>query len=126
MAEVVIKIGKLLTLKNAVSELMNLEMPIVPSYKAAKIFKCINEELVTIENKRRDLVKKYGEPVEGSDTGDIRVKQESMEDFNKEFKELTDIDVTLNVDIIRISEFGDKVTLSPRILVELEDFIREN
>ena len=90
---------KLGELKNASIPLIKIsqkELPIRIAYKFNKIVNTIDEEMETLESFRIKLVEKHGE---ANEKGDISVSKENFGEFNKEYMEL--LDTTITVDVIK-------------------------
>ncbi len=72
--------------------LTQVKLPVKNSYWLNKTIDRIGRELDDYEKLRVDLIKKYGEEVEGNE-GNFQVKKENVQDFNKEFIELLNIEI---------------------------------
>jgi hypothetical protein len=71
-------------------KLLKENLPIRISYQLSKLYEIIEKEMSKVEMLRQDLVKRYGK--EESD-GNIKVTEENLNEFNKEFFELMSIPV---------------------------------
>ena len=122
MAKVSVSLGELTSMESSLKELVEMHLPIVVSFKLAKIVKAVFAELKDVEEKRRELVKKHGDTKEN---GDVVVPEDKIVQFNTEFKELLSVVVEVDIPVIRIHEFGDGIEIPPRIMIQLESFITE-
>lgn len=104
----------LLTLGNA------KQANVKASYWIGKAMKKIISELTDLNNSRNELVKKYGSEKDGSWT----VAKEKIQIFNKEFKELLDTEIDLNINKLPF-EYVESIQLSPGEFMALDWLISE-
>ncbi len=87
-----ITLGALQLCSSPLQTLASAKLPVKNSYWVAKTLDRIKKELDRSEKLRIELIKKYGKPTE--ENGEtFQVKDECIEDFQTEFKELLDIEV---------------------------------
>lgn len=93
------------------------------AYRVMRITKKIKPELDDVEKIRIEMLKKYG-----TLKGDrYFIKPDKVKIFNKEFKEILDEEITLDIDLIPLSLLRDAdVKLSSLDLVNLEKFIKDD
>jgi hypothetical protein len=116
---ITVKLGILKAIEEPLIKLVKLELPIKTSYKLSKILKKIGQELADLEEERVKLVKKYGD--QDDEAQSIQVTDPAKyEEFAKEFGELLQEEITLEIDPIPIDMLGDSVTFSPAELAALE------
>ena len=105
-------------------KLNNAELPVRVSYKLAKNIKSIDKELKIYEEEKQKLINKYGEKDE---EGKSKVNENGMinildtENWNKDIKELLEIEVEINVEKINIDELAKsdlKITPSELTLID--------
>jgi hypothetical protein len=121
---ITVKLGILKAIEEPLIKLVKLELPIKTSYKLSKILKKIGQELADLEEERVKLVKKYGD--QDDEAQSIQVKDpEKYEEFAKEFGELLQEEITLEIDPIPINMLGDSVTFSPAELAALEMLFKD-
>jgi hypothetical protein len=121
---ITVKLGILKAIEEPLIKLVKLELPIKTSYKLSKILKKIGQELADLEEERVKLVKKYGD--QDDEAQSIQVKDpEKYEEFAKEFGELLQEEITLEIDPIPIDMLGDAVTFSPAELAALEMLFKD-
>ena len=101
---------KILNSIPVLNKISNMDLPIKTCFTISKNINKINE-IVKVYNTYRDKLidkhceKKDGEPViEGNS---IKLKQEEVEDFNSELKELLDIENELDITKIKIDDLNN-------------------
>lgn len=92
-----VTLGQVWESRNSIDYLLSLRMPIKDAYRLAKNLKDVAAEVETIEEKRVELVRKYGE---AQDDGRVAVARENLEDFNREIAELMAVEVEFNFEPI--------------------------
>jgi hypothetical protein len=85
--------------------LLELNLPIKKSYKIGNLINIIRDKFFDFDQKRQDLVRKYGEV--NKDKGEVRVASENMEIFTNELKGLLFVDFAIDFDPISIDDLGD-------------------
>lgn len=112
---------------NAFGDLMGQDLPIKTAYSLKKIQKKLQEENERFDELRKELVTKHatknenGEP-EVDEVGNVKLEKEVIEEFNKGYNELLDID--FESDSVSLDDLGD-IKLSAAKLVMLDDLIKE-
>ena len=66
-------------------KILQEDLPIRMSYQLSKLYDVVVKEMEKVETLRQALVKRYGKEEEG---GTVKVTEENIPDFNKEFIEL--------------------------------------
>ena len=118
-----VKLNKLWNSQKALGALNIVkELAIKTSYWVGKNTKKISREIELIEEKRRDLVKKYGVENEKKET---TVPQEKIEEFSKEFYDLLDTEIDVDLRLFNINEFTGKSGLTGQDMLQI-DFLFEN
>lgn len=69
------------------------ELSVAQLYRASKLIKAVNEELAIYDSGRRELIERHCE----KDGDKLKYKDGTGEAFNREFQELLDVEVELNV-----------------------------
>lgn len=106
-----------------VNTLMQKDLPIKASYWFSRLATIIDKELKIFEQSRSDMFKKYGEPVENSEqAGTMKIKDEYMDQCNKEFQELLEQEIDINFNPIKLSLFS-KVDVKPIEILPLLPFL---
>lgn len=83
----------------------------------ARLIKAFKDEITIYQEKERELVEKYGEVEE---KGRFFIKNEVMSDFDKEFGELLDFDVELNIEPIKLVS---DIQIDADTVIAVEKFI---
>jgi len=119
-----VKLNKLWNSQKALGALNIIkDLPIKTSYWIGKNTKKISREIELIEEKRKDLVKKYGTENEKKETS---VPQEKMEEFTKEFYELLDTEIEVDLRLFNIDEFTGKSGLTGQDMLQLDFLFQDN
>jgi len=119
-----VKLNKLWNSQKALGALNIIkDLPIKTSYWIGKNTKKISREIELIEEKRRDLVKKYGTENEKKETS---VPQEKMEEFTKEFYDLLDTEIEVDLRLFNIDEFTGKSGLTGQDMLQLDFLFQDN
>lgn len=118
-----LKLGDVTMMQQGLTVLLNQPLPIKLSYKLGKLVKIVDEEIQEIENRRIELVKKYG--VEDKEKGTIKVSDENQDHFMKEYSELLDLDVNLDFEQVDINQLPDDIKISPQQLIFLDKIIKQ-
>lgn len=118
-----------LTIKQAVESIAALRrlseqtFPVKLSYKLGRVLTGIEREIVRFEKHRVQLIKKYGENVEGEQWR-IDPKSETFEAFSLEYEELLSIEFKTWGDPVSLDELGE-LSISPADLASLDWLILE-
>lgn len=120
-----IKLGKLVQVKNSLVKLVNADLPVREAYNLSKTLKRIEEELKTADEIRISLIKKIGQEVMKDDkpTGETRILPEDQERFFTEYNQLLDVEVDIPACKINLNQLNG-AKLSAVDIVNL-DFILE-
>ena len=90
--------------QRSLSKLAKIQpLPIKTSYWVGVRTKKIMKEIEAIEEKRLELVKKYGESESG--TTQVSVSQDNMEKFTGEFNDLLNTEIELDIQKFKVEEF---------------------
>ena len=103
-------------------------LPTIVSWRLSKAIKPIIEQQKILEEVRNDLIKKLWEPQKDenwNDTESWKVKDENMDEFMKELKELMEVenDIEWEEIILKVSE-DERLWLSIGDLEILKDIIQ--
>jgi len=124
------KLGKIVdpNYQTVLRKLASQDIPLKAAFKLKGMIKIGNEELTKYEEVRADALKRFGDKKEdGSldvdDKGTVKLAEENMQKFVDELNALLVTDI--NVGSVKISELGDKVSLTTQELFMLDDLIVE-
>lgn len=103
--------------EETLNKLMNQDLPFKYARKLQKNLKRINDELIFFEEKRKELLEKYGEVTDNI----LRVKNENKEKYLEEYKEMLNTEIDLDIEKIPISFLDNSnIKLSPYDINNLE------
>lgn len=105
--------------------IMQAQMPIKLSYTVGKNLKKLDMSMADFEKLRKDLIQKYG--TKDEKTGGMQVTAENMEAFNKEYDELADQEVEVDIWKLSLTKLSDAgVKLTPVQLLSIDSFIEDD
>ena len=112
---------------NVLSKLNNSTLSVKTSYKLAKNIKAIDKEIVLFNEERQKIINKYAiknEKGENKIENGI-VELADTESFNKEYRELLDIEVDIKLEKINIDELAKSdLTITPGELSLIDYLIK--
>lgn len=106
----------------SVIKILKEDLPIRISYKLSKLYDVVSKEMNRVEDMRQQLVKRYGEEL---DAGGMKVTEENLPAFNKEYGEL--MKETVGVDFESISvgqilDYSERLEMMGRSPISLSAF----
>ncbi|WP_300386703.1 hypothetical protein [Clostridium sp.] len=110
------------------SKLNNEELSVKVSYKLAKNIKEIDKELKLVDEEKQRLINKYAEKDEEgknkiNENGTVNIVD--IENWNKDYKELLEIETDLKIDKISIEDLAKSdFKITPRELTLIEYLIK--
>ena len=113
---------KLLTLFNmqtSLNRVVALELEPKTSYRVSKILRKVIAELKTLEDERQKLIKKYAV---ADDKGIKKVPDDKMEEFNKDWASLLEMEVKMDIELIPL-DMLEGVKLSAKEMMDLDEII---
>lgn len=116
---------------NSIEALKNLsgkELDVKTSFKIAKNIKVIDEISNIFVEEKRKLVSKYGTKdkdgnLKVDDNGVAQIDKDNLEEWNRSYAELLEIENDINIEKIKLSDLDIKV--SPQELLAIEYMIEE-
>ena len=131
-----IKVKELIPVMESLNTLNKKELPFSTSFKIAKAIKLLATDYETAMEKRKEIINKYGAKDEKGElkiesNGTILPMPDNQEVWNRELKELFDVEVEVDLKPIKLSEFEFKdenrqTTVEPKDLVPLIDLLIED
>lgn len=105
----------------------SLSAPI--AYQVMLLGENIEKESQAYNSLRNTLIEKYGERNENNELfknadGTVNIVKESIENFNKEIKQILQTEITLDIEPIEIKDLGD-INISPAQLFKLKKYIKK-
>lgn len=124
-----ITLGELIDAQPTLVKLSNAKMPIVASYKLAKIIEQVDDELQNFYSAREKAILNYCDKTEENtpvtdEHGNYLIKDEKKEELNKEIFELAAVEVELIGEQISISSI-EGITISPMEIMTIRKLICE-
>lgn len=115
----------------ALSALSERKLPVRAAIQVAKAHRVLREEWEDVEKLREKMIEEYaerdengemvrGEEINGQAT--VKIRQDAREQFNKEWKELLNSEVEVDV-TISLADFGSNVEIEPSILDALSPLL---
>jgi hypothetical protein len=127
----IIKAGEIKHINEGLKEILNKELPVKPAYWLARIATKLEGELQTFEKARMGLINKHskkdkdGNPaIKKNKDGKPQFDITDVEAFEKEFNELLNQEIELDIKPIKFADLGE-VSIKPLILAKLEKIIEE-
>ncbi len=118
-----VKLHEVLGANEVLKRWMPMELPAKTSYRIMRMSKKLASEVKIFEDKRLELVKKYGAEVEGK-PGMFSVKQENIELFNKDMNDIAEEVVNVDIDLLPLDMLLD-AKFTPADMVNMDKFIKE-
>ena len=110
-----IKLGKIGNSKDALIKIgENSTYDAVTAYKIAKNIANVDLEIQRFETSRDNLIRKYGEK---QDENMISVRQDKIPEFNKEFSELLELEIEVDITMINLEKMSG---LTPFDMIAIE------
>ena len=116
---------------NALSKLNNAQLPIKVAYAISKNVNKIESELKVYNTEKAKLVNKYGEKdkegkLKVGEIGNVSLKEEHIEDYNRDIKELLSIENEMDIHMIKLDDLlNSDYNISPAELSAIDFMIEE-
>lgn len=111
----------------AIQKMLDMELKAKTSYQIIRIAREIESEYNLFQKTRQQLIEKYAQK---DDNGRAEVKNdqyqvlpENRDMFLKEYEELMQSTIDVNVEPIALEDFGE-AHLTPKMMIGLEPFIK--
>jgi hypothetical protein len=123
-----VKAQEMYQISNVVKRLSNLPLPVKIAYGLSKNLKTIDREVEILNVSRQKLIDEFAERDENGKIVmlseiEIKLKEETRDEFNDKFKEFLEMDVEFDVFTISINQFtAADIKLTPAEMTVL-DFI---
>lgn len=120
---------KILTDAMTIGAISNKELPIKVSYALAKNISKIEKELEIYNKEREKLIEKYSVKDKNNKTvidenNQIQIQDECLEGWNKDIKELQDIEVEIDIHKFKLEELNG-YNMTPAELMAIDYMIEE-
>lgn len=116
---------------NALSKLNNVQLPIKVAYAISKNVNKIESELKVYNTEKAKLVNKYGEKdkegkLKVGENGNVPLKEEHIEDYNRDIKELLSIENEIDIHMIQLDDLlNSDYNISPSELMTIDFMIND-
>lgn len=116
---------------NALSKLNNAQLPIKVAYAISKNVNKIESELKVYNTEKAKLVNKYGEKdkegkLKVGENGNVSLKEEHIEDYNRDIKELLSIENEMDIHMIKLDDLlNSDYNISPSELMTIDFMIND-
>jgi len=114
------KVRNLISFNASLKKLLIQDLPVKISFKLGKLIKPLNEEYKIFAENKKKLFTKYGE----EEKGQVKIKPENTKAFTKDFEELLNIEVEIDIPKIKVDDLGD-IKISPLDMSNLDILIQE-
>jgi hypothetical protein len=121
---------KLVNSIEVLSKLINMNLNIKASYMIARNISIIENEVSIYNSEREKLINKYGKKDEDgklklNENNTIQLEEDYLEDWNKDIKELLELEVDVNIEEINKEDlFKCNCDISPRELILINFMIK--
>lgn len=124
---ITLKLQDVINATPAIYRVLGTKFPFKAAYHLKKIGKRLESELNDYNDARTALVMEYGEAEvkDGQSTGIWTVKPVYMQTFVEQHKELTDIEIKIDLDPLKLEALGDTAEVAPSDLMACDKFIVE-
>ena len=116
---------------NVLAELNNAKLPVKVAYAITKNINKINTELKAYNEEKAKLIDKYSEKDEEGklktdEIGNVTLKEEHIEDWNRDIKELLSIENEIDIHMIQLDDLlNSDYNISPAELAAIEFMVEE-
>lgn len=94
-------------------------LTLVQAYKIGKIAKAVDAEVRSFEEKKNELIARYGEVADENGQQVTKVKDEHLTDFIRQIEEMFDLEVDIPGDTFSVSDLPNSIGLTAVDLVNL-------
>ena len=114
-------LAELLAARDVLKKLAQMDFSVRTGYAVARIVRAADAELIPAEQKKNELIRKYGE--QDKDNGDLwRVKPENQAEVDRQYRELLAVEVELPCTPIKMSVLdGERLPTDDRLMAILMD-----
>ena len=116
---------------DVLGELNNAKLPVKVAYAITKNINKINSELKAYNKEKAKLIDKYGEKdkegkLKVDKKGNIPLKEEHIEDWNRDIAELLSIENEIDIHMINLDDLlNSNCNISPAGLVAIDFMIKD-
>ena len=108
---------------NVLGDLNNAKLPVKVAYAITKNINKIDIELKSYNEEKTKLINKYAEK---NEDGNVVLKEEHIEDWNRDIKELLSIENEVDIHMIQLDDLlNSNYDISPAELAAIDFMISE-
>lgn len=123
---IVLTLDNLINSINILQRISSEPLKAKTAYVVAKLIKAADAEMTNFNEIRFNLIDKYGEKDENgefkTEGNNVILKKETVDDFNKELRELLNTSLTFNVNKLNLDDL-ESINFTPAEMIQLEPFI---
>ena len=124
-----VSLNDILNASDTFSKIMEQSFKGSLAFKIARLARELNKEVETFNTERQKLLDKYCVKTDDGnfdmdENGNIKLKPESIQEFNEEFSALLETEVEVNADKLPMDKIDD-FDLTPQQMLVLESFFEE-
>lgn len=122
---------KIINTINVLGKLNNAQLPIKVAYAISKNINKIESELKVYNTEKEKLIDRYAKKDEegklkADEYGNVNIKEEHIEEWNKDVKELLSIENEIDIHIIQLDNLlNSDYNISPAELTAIDFMIEE-
>ncbi|MCJ0933024.1 hypothetical protein MST22_17875 [Virgibacillus halodenitrificans] len=117
-----IKVKDIFNIDEGLTTLSEKELPVGVAFHIQRVHKIVGGEVKTAQELRSKIINKYKE--KDLENGRVKLKEDKLEEFNKELEELLDQEVRLEINKININDLNS-ISITPKTLGLLNTIIEE-
>lgn len=114
-----VTLKQILDSQQPIARLMDLKLPPATAFRLGRIVSKLDSELSVYNDQRLKIVQEFGEPME--DGMNFKIKDENIDEFNKQMNELISVEIDVEITPISIEELsagGNTVTARDLLAAE--------
>ena len=124
-----VNLNEILNASDTFSKIMEQSFKGSLAFKIARLARELNKEVETFNAERQKLLDKYCVKTDDGnfdidENGNIKLKSETIQEFNEEFNALLETEVEINADKLPMDKIDD-FDLTPQQMLVLENFFEE-
>lgn len=125
-----LKLGQIVNTISLLAQLSTTKLPIKVSYAVAKNVNKLEKELDFFNIEKNKMMDKYCEKNDDgtlkiSEEGNAKILDKHLDDWNKEYNELLDIDIDIDIHKVQISKLDDAIQFTPNDLLKIEFMLED-
>lgn len=122
---------KIVNTINVLGDLNNAKLPVKVAYAITKNINKINSELKAYNEEKAKLINKYAEKdkegkLKADEYGNVTLKEEYIQDWNRDIAELLDIENEIDIHMIQLDDLlNSNYNISPAELAAIDFMIND-